>query len=165
MKPSDYKKRLSIIEQALGQREISMLEKRALAQASKSVLRATAKEMGLKTGEYDLRFNGGGSAVHGDTTLHTDSVYVQLSTDIQLGVLVRSCQGRKDYTGGSNQWIDWAKFLSLKTPSEMAARVAAMVPIHRTPKSPASPFADPALIRSKQEFVKSPMPNCLVDLK
>jgi hypothetical protein len=162
MKPSDYKKRLSIIQQALGHREISMLEKRALAQASKSVLRATAKEMGLKTGEYDLRFNGGGSAVHGDATLHTDSAYVQLSTDVQLGVLVRSCQGRRDYSGGANQWIGWGKFFSLKTPSELASQVSAMVPTARAQKSPspatlAPATLAPALTRAHTALPKSPL--------
>lgn len=128
MRESDYRKRLSVIGNAVGRHEISFLEKRALAQASKSVLRAAAKEMGLKSGEYDLRFNRGGSAVHGDATLHTDTVYVQLSTDNQLGVLVRSCRGRGDYGGGSNQWIGWDRLLSHAAPSDLARQVLAMVP-------------------------------------
>jgi hypothetical protein len=123
-----YKNSLSFIRSALGRREISLPEKHAVAPASKSVLREAVKEMGLKSGEYDLRFNRGGSAVHGDATLHTDNLYIQLSTDTQLGVLVRSCQGRKDYSGGPNQWIGWEKFLSQRTPSDMAKRVLAMPP-------------------------------------
>ena len=136
MKSSDYKKRLAIIHHAVGRQELSFLEKRALAQASKSVLRAVAKEMGLKSGEYDLRFNRGGSAVHGDATLHTDNVYVQMSTDTRLGVLVRTCQGRKDYSGGSNQWIGWKEFFSQKTPSDMARQVLAMAPPPKVIKRP-----------------------------
>lgn len=136
VKASDYKKRLAVIGRAVGQQEISFLEKRAMAQASKSVLRAVAKEMGLKAGEYDLRFNRGGSSVHGDATLHTDNVYVQLSTDTRLGVLVRSCQGRKDYSGGSNQWIGWGKFLSQEAPSDMARQMLAMAPPPKALKRP-----------------------------
>lgn len=136
MRSSDYKKRLAIIGHAVERDEISFLEKRALAQASKSVLRAVAKEMGLKAGEYDLRFNRGGSSVHGDATLHTDNAYVQLSTDTRLGVLVRTCRGRKDYSGGPNQWIGWARFLSQGSPSEMSKRILTLAPLPKVMKRP-----------------------------
>lgn len=136
MRASSYEKRLSIIRHAVGRQGISFLEKRALSQASKSVLRATAKEMGLKAGEYDLRFNRGGSSVHGDATLHTDNIYIQMSTDAQLGVLVRSCQGRQDYSGGPNQWISWDRMLSQRTPSDMAKQVLSMAPPPKVLKRP-----------------------------
>jgi hypothetical protein len=128
MKNADYAKRLAIIRNSLSKGELSFLEKRALGQASKSVLRATAKALGLKTGEYDLRFIRGGSSVHGDATLHTEKVYVQVSTDVQSGVLVRSCQGRKDYQGGANQWIGWEAFLSRRNSDELAVTIRSMIP-------------------------------------
>ena len=79
--------------------------KKKYASELKSKLRRVAKTMGLVAGEYDLRFNPGGIAVWGEVTLHTDSLYIQASHSCDLGVLVRTCKGRKDYTGGPNKWV------------------------------------------------------------
>jgi hypothetical protein len=150
MKNADYAKRLAIIRNSLSKGALSFLEKRALGQASKSVLRATAKALGLKTGEYDLRFIRGGSSVHGDATLHTENVYVQVSTDVQSGVLVRSCQGRKDYQGGANQWIGWEAFLSRRNSDELAVTIRSMIPETRKLMRPTDTKDDRGL-DAKQE--------------
>ena len=70
-----------------------------------------------------VRFNPGGCAVSGEVTLHTDHVYIQFSGDLhnQLGVLIRTCKGRKDYCGGPNQWIN-----STVSVAELARRVLAV---------------------------------------
>lgn len=86
--------------------------KKAAASKFKSALRKVAKALGLQAGQYDLRFNPGGIAVWGEVTLHTDTVYIQASNGHSLGVLVRTCKGRKDYTGGRNNWLSTSLLLS-----------------------------------------------------
>lgn len=68
------------------------------------VLRQLAKELALAKGTYEVRSNQGGMAVSGEVTLHGERIYVQVGC--HLGVLVRSCNGRKDYSGGPNHWFD-----------------------------------------------------------
>jgi hypothetical protein len=70
-------------------------------------LRKLAKILGLTTADYDLRTNKAGIAVCGETTLHTDNIYIQVSQSC-LGpgheILYRGCNGRKDYTGKRNHF-------------------------------------------------------------
>jgi len=70
-------------------------------------LRLLADALGLAPGAYDLRNNNGGIAVSGEITMHGDHLYVQAcqpATGHDSGVLFRACQGRKDYTGGRNNF-------------------------------------------------------------
>jgi len=82
--------------------------KKAFAAAAKSLCRWLRDDV-LDGVEGDIRFNPGGPAVSGEVTLHTDHVYVQFSGDFHndpsLGVMVRTCKGRKDYSGGANNWV------------------------------------------------------------
>ena len=57
----------------------------------------------------DVRYNAGGCAVSGEVTLHTECIYVSLNLgyDKDLGYLVRTCKGKKDYTGGRNTWFQY----------------------------------------------------------
>lgn len=82
--------------------------KRRKASLYKRQLRDVARAMGLDKDQYDLRFNPGGIAVWGEVILHTDILYIQASYGCDLGVLVRTCKGRKDYTGGTNHWFPFA---------------------------------------------------------
>lgn len=76
--------------------------------SARTALKKLAKALGLKDGEYDLRNNAGGPAVSGEITLHSDTLYVQASQPwgmgMDTGILIRSCNGRKDYTGGRNNF-------------------------------------------------------------
>ena len=57
-----------------------------------------------------IYYNAGGIAVSGEATLHNDSIYVQISgTD--LGILYRTCQDRRDYSGGPNHWFPWGRLI------------------------------------------------------
>jgi len=81
--------------------------KKRFHREAKKLLRIVAKTMGLSTKDYDLRSNVGGPAVSGEITLHTDNVYVQVSQSYMgngKNILVRACDGRKDYTGKVNHW-------------------------------------------------------------
>ena len=85
------------------------LRKQAFHKSAKRLLRRIADELGLVKGQYDLRSNLGGIAVSGEITLHTDTLYLQLSQGVltrgQANILYRRCSGRKDYVGMTNHFI------------------------------------------------------------
>ena len=88
-----------------------------------------ADALGLESGEYDLRSNQGGIAVSGEVTLHADRLYVQVSqpaTGSDTGILFRTCEHRRDYTGGRNN------FASLDLLHRPAA-LARLIKHHVTP--------------------------------
>lgn len=76
---------------------------------SDALIRQVVKILGLPKGSYDNRYNPAGIACSGDRTLHTDKVYVSFNLDCMNAVLVRTCKGRKDYTGGRNQWFSFER--------------------------------------------------------
>jgi hypothetical protein len=81
--------------------------KDAFHRAAKKALKAVAEKLGLSKSDYDLRNNKAGPAVTGEVTLHTDKLYVQVSGGMfsdKLSVMYRTCNGRKDYTGGTNNF-------------------------------------------------------------
>ena len=87
-----------------------------------------AEALGLEPHEYDLRSNAGGIAVSGEITMHADRLYVQASqpaTRADTGILFRSCEGRRDYTGGRN---NFASLDLLHRPDELAALIRRHVP-------------------------------------
>ena len=72
---------------------------------------------------YDLRSNEGGIAVSGEVILHSDHLYVHASqpaTGWDTGVMFRSCEGRRDYTGGRNHFVS---LNLLHTPDVLARRI------------------------------------------
>jgi phosphoribosylaminoimidazole (AIR) synthetase len=69
----------------------------------KSFLRKVAKLLNLSPTEYDVRSCKGGCAVAGEVILHTTKFYVNISGDGFS--YTRTCNGMKDYTGGSNHAI------------------------------------------------------------
>jgi len=73
---------------------------------SMRLLREVRKLLGGSAETIDVRFNPGGIAVCGDATLHSDSVYIQISAGSfdGLGVLVRAVSSRKDYLGAGNRY-------------------------------------------------------------
>jgi hypothetical protein len=59
----------------------------------------------------------------GEITLHADRLYVQASepaTGSDTGILFRSCEGRRDYTGGVN---NFASLDLLHWPDQLARRI------------------------------------------
>lgn len=90
-----------------GYSDAGYTRKEAMHKEGVAMLRALAKELGLQPGSYDVRSNKAGIAVTGEVTLHTDKIYVQLCQSFSsqgLTLLYRSCEGRKDYCGGTNQY-------------------------------------------------------------
>ena len=86
-----------------------------------------AEQMGLKPGEYDIRSNKAGIACLGEVTRHTEGLYLQFGgsvTPCGLGFMYRHCEGRKDYTGGRNMWMQYEKLADLPTCVEHFKRMA-----------------------------------------
>jgi hypothetical protein len=71
-------------------------------------LQELAEALCLPRHSYDLRSNKAGVAASGEITLHGETLYVQVcqpATGADSGVLIRTCQGRKDFTGGPNHFL------------------------------------------------------------
>lgn len=87
-----------------------VVQKRAFHREAGKVLRALARELGFEPGTFDLRSNLAGIAVSGEITLHHENIYIQVcqsSTGSNKGVLIRTCEGRKDYSGGPNNLMTY----------------------------------------------------------
>jgi hypothetical protein len=100
--------------------------KRAFHIHARRQLKRLADALGFAPGDYDLRSNQGGIAVSGEVTLHSDHLYVQAcqpATGHDTGILFRTCQGRRDYCGGTN---NFASLDLLNRPNELACRVREM---------------------------------------
>jgi hypothetical protein len=80
-------------------------QKTAFRRAARNRLKTLAGAMGWSADSYDLRSNLAGIAVSGEITLHHDTVYIQVSQSAlgcAHGILIRGCEGRRDYSGGPN---------------------------------------------------------------
>lgn len=74
-------------------------------------LRRLANALDLTAKDYRLSSNKAGIAVCGEITLHTDNFYLQVSQNslgIHREIMYRRCDGRKDYTGGQNNFASVA---------------------------------------------------------
>jgi hypothetical protein len=103
-------------------------QKLAFHRAARTALKHLAVELGLESGSYDLRSNKGGIAVSGECVLHAEAVYIQANQSvmgIDKGLLIRSCKGREDYTGGPN---NFAPLSMLDDPKALATLVRRIVP-------------------------------------
>ena len=95
--------------------------------AARVRLRQLAKALSFRPKSFDLRSNLGGIAVSGEITLHHDDVYIQVcqpATGADSGILIRTCQGRRDYTGGRNHF---APLRLLDDTPTFAAQVRAVM--------------------------------------
>jgi hypothetical protein len=82
-------------------------QKRLFHSTGRKRLGALAETLRFAPGSFDLRSNPGGIAVSGEVTLHHERLYVQIcqpATGADSGILTRTCRGRKDHTGGRNNF-------------------------------------------------------------
>lgn len=110
-------------------------QKRRFHTTARARLRQLALALRLPAGSYDLRSNQGGMAVSGEITLHHEAVYVQVSQSAMggdMGVLIRTCRGRRDYTGGPNTF---APLQLLDDVPGLAERVRSVAPGLRCAKA------------------------------
>ncbi len=121
-------------------------QKSAFHREARSRLKVLAEVLGLPDGSYDLRSNKGGIAVSGEVTLHAEHVYIQASQPVAgspaTGLLIRACEGRRDFTGGRNHF---ASLMALDSPKTLAAYVLRVSPSVRPDLE--SPDEGPAPLR------------------
>jgi len=79
---------------------------------AKKVLREIGKRLGLDKSDFDVRSNKAGPASTGEIHFHSDKLYITIGGLDSDRVMYRSCNGRKDYSGGSNQWTTLSALLS-----------------------------------------------------
>jgi hypothetical protein len=106
--------------------------------AARARLRELADCLGFPAEAYDLRSNAAGVAVSGEITLHCDTVYIQVSQSSlgpENGILLRTCEGRRDYTGGRNHF---APLRLLDDTPALAAEVRAVMATKTGPLAMAS---------------------------
>jgi hypothetical protein len=107
MNDSNVKKLVKLVEN--NNFEYNQPAKEQFHKLAKKVAKDIANGLGLTEGSYDIRSNMGGIAVCGEVTLHGENIYIQLSKGWNTDrFMYRSCKGRKDYTGGPNQWMEWS---------------------------------------------------------
>jgi hypothetical protein len=83
-------------------------QKRRFHATARSRLKVLAHQLGLPPGSYDIRSNKGGIAVSGEITLHHDRAYIQVGQfglSSGHGILIRTCNGPRDFTGGPNHFV------------------------------------------------------------
>ena len=105
-------------------RSIQSLPKDAFHALARKQFKALAAELGLQKGEYDLRTNKAGPAVLGETTLHTDKIYVQVGGSASCYLMYRTCDGRKDYCGRQNWYM---QIDTLRNVKAMANHIRALI--------------------------------------
>lgn len=93
----------------IGSASYNETAKATFKRESMALLRKVVKVLGLDKGTYDLRYDLAGIACSGDAILHTDDFYVSFNLDVSDWVLVRTCKGREDYTGGPNRQYCFAQ--------------------------------------------------------
>lgn len=74
-------------------------------------LQQLAERLQFPRESYSIRSNKAGVAVSGEITLHGSSLYVQVSQSAMgpgMSILVRTCKGQKDFTGGQNNFAPLA---------------------------------------------------------
>lgn len=89
------------------------------------VLYSLAQSLGYKPEQFEIRHNLAGIAVSGEAILHSDVLYVQLSQSAlgpSYGFMWRRVRGRRDYTGGPNQWAKWEELLNIPALADKMKR-------------------------------------------
>lgn len=71
----------------------------------KILLQNLSRLLGMEKEDFRLSSNEAGPAVSGEVTLHGDHIYLQLfDSRAGLEIMYRTCEGQKDFSGGSNHF-------------------------------------------------------------
>ncbi|MFH1343992.1 MAG: hypothetical protein ABIL01_22750 [Pseudomonadota bacterium] len=116
-------------------------QKRRFHTTASSRLKKLAAEMALPPCTFEIRSNRAGIAVSGEITLHHDRAYIQVGQfglSSGHGILIRTCKGRKDYSGGANHFVSLGMLDDIPA---LAAAVRAVTGVGREEAIPASRYA------------------------
>lgn len=104
--------------------------KEELHRQGRTFLRALAKRLGLDPKEYEVRSNKAGIAVSGEITLHAENLYVEVCESAMsrgISMMFRTCKGRRDYTGGPNNFDRLSAWVDPEHQQRKIAQMAAMI--------------------------------------
>lgn len=125
-----------------GYSEAAQARKVAFHKQAKKLLTEVASRLEV-TGKYRLDTNMAGIAICGETTLHTDHLYIQASDDSSGNgnrLLFRTCKSQKDFSGGPNNYISFSDLADESKQSRFLKQLKMMAeqPTHdqQTQKSP-----------------------------
>ena len=76
------------------------------------LLRQVRDMLRLTPDNCRVSYNAGGIAVSGESVLHSDHVYIQVSGFSDTGVMVRAVSGQKDYTGAGNRYYTFTDLIA-----------------------------------------------------
>lgn len=127
-----------------GKSEETDKQKKSYHSSAKKFLRSLAKEIGLDEQEFDLRSNLAGPAVSGEITLHDDSIFIQISSD--FGILYRTCESKRDYSGGANNSTSFEKFKDNDFQQKIINQMKSMIESSKSKKASKSNLAAGVLI-------------------
>ncbi len=102
-------------------------QKQRFHTTARTRLRHLVAALGFAPGSFDLCSNKAGVAVSGEITLHHEAVYIQVSQSALgggMGILIRTCRGRRDYTGGANNWATLRLLDDIASLAAMVRRIA-----------------------------------------
>jgi len=104
-------------------------------QVARAQMRRLADELGLEPGTYEIRSNKGGPAVSGEVTLHHETFYAQASQPFGggQGLLLRTCEGQRDYVGGRNTFAPLAMLDDIPALADRIRDIAPDVDRRRQP--------------------------------
>lgn len=107
--------------------------KRTFHLAARQRLKQLAEALRLTPGSYDIRSNRGGPAVSGEIILHHEQLYISVDRPtygIGMGLLYRSCNGRRDYTGGRNMMTSLLMLEDIPALARTIQRDVPLTPPH-----------------------------------
>lgn len=125
-KQADTLEALCTLGPIQGYTESEHARKEKFHSLARRALRNLANELGYTARDYDLRINRGGPAVCGETTLHADNFYMQVSQSCFGSgneIMFRACDSRADYSGKQNHYANIAR---LDNPQTFARAIRSM---------------------------------------
>lgn len=72
----------------------------------------------------EIRSCLGGIAVGGEVIFHSDSLYIQFCDDY---IMYRSCNGRKDYSGGTNNYMNYNQLINIQSACNQFKKIGGIV--------------------------------------
>ena len=85
----------------------------------------------------EVAYNEAGVACSGDAMLHGDHIYVSFKADglsSRLGIMYRTCKGKKDSTGGPNNWFRYNRLAEDGVAGFARAILDLIDPRHECPR-------------------------------
>lgn len=128
-------------------------QKRRFHSTARSRLKKLAAELNLATGTHEIRSNRAGIAVSGEITLHHDRFYLlvsQFGLSSGHGILIRTCNGRKDFTGGANHFVGLQLLDDIPALAAAVRAITGVIPVgtNSTGDRPHHHHAEAASIRN-----------------